>query len=315
MKQFWLIFVVFCFLSAQKTVAIIDFEGIGISRDEALALSRKFGSEFQNLSDAKYTLIEREQIGEILKEQGFQMSGCVSSECIVEVGKFLGAELIVTGSISKVGDIYSIVARLLSVETTEIIKSVSFEHAGDIGLLLTSGMKKTARDLLKDPKSNVNSKDDLDYKREIIDSIINQYANKKEKNKRFWYSPNIPEKKLKNAKAIYLSDTLKPENVKFLYDDTASNNGSFGIALTYDGLHAMTSCIQCIEPPNDKSRNPIFFIPFENITSVDFVKNEYTEITLIINKKAFASLDYGLTIETQKAVINILNGISKELKD
>ena len=44
-------------------------------------------------------------MGAILEEQGLQQSGCVSSECAVEVGNALGAKFIVTGSISKVGNI------------------------------------------------------------------------------------------------------------------------------------------------------------------------------------------------------------------
>jgi hypothetical protein len=37
-------------LSAQLTVAVLDFEGIGVSDDEARALSGRFGTEFMTLS-------------------------------------------------------------------------------------------------------------------------------------------------------------------------------------------------------------------------------------------------------------------------
>ena len=41
---------------------------------------------------------------DILKEQGFQQTGCTSDECVVEVGKIIGVQQMVGGSISKVGN-------------------------------------------------------------------------------------------------------------------------------------------------------------------------------------------------------------------
>ncbi len=78
-------------ITAQQTVAVLDFEGIGVSEDETRALSGRFANEFMGLSSGRYVIVERQQMGEILKEQGFQQSGCVSSECAVEVGAALGA--------------------------------------------------------------------------------------------------------------------------------------------------------------------------------------------------------------------------------
>jgi len=136
------------YLFSQQTVAVLDFEGIGVSKDEARALSNRFGSEFMDLSKGRYTLVERQQMGEILEEQGLQQSGCVSSECAVEVGAALGAKFIVTGSISKVGTIFSVNARLLDVESSQILKSISHDQMGNIGVLLTSGMREAAAKLL-----------------------------------------------------------------------------------------------------------------------------------------------------------------------
>ena len=78
------LFISLIFISSifsQQTIAVLDFEGIGVSPEEARALSNRFGSEFLELAGYKYTLVERQAMGEILKEQGLQQSGCVSSEC------------------------------------------------------------------------------------------------------------------------------------------------------------------------------------------------------------------------------------------
>jgi len=152
MKHLYTIFALILTLSnitAQETVAVLEFEGIGVSQDEAKALSARFGSEFMDLSKGRYTLVERQQMGEILEEQGLQQSGCVSSECAVEVGAALGAKFIIIGSISKVGTIFSINARMLDVESSQILKSINHDQVGDIGLLLTTGMREAAAKLLE----------------------------------------------------------------------------------------------------------------------------------------------------------------------
>ncbi|MEC7821535.1 MAG: tetratricopeptide repeat protein [Candidatus Neomarinimicrobiota bacterium] len=150
MKQYlkFLILLIGISLSAQQTLAVLDFEGIGISENEAKALSGRFGSEFMTLSKGVYTLVERNRMGQVLKEQGFQNTGVVSSEDAVKIGEALGAEYIVTGSISKVGTLFSINARLLNVQSAEIIKSISHDHMGDIMDLMTKEIKESATKLL-----------------------------------------------------------------------------------------------------------------------------------------------------------------------
>jgi hypothetical protein len=84
---------------------------------------------------------------EVLKEQGFQQTGCVSEECAVEVGKMLGTKMIVVGSISKVGSTFSINAKIVDVASGEIIKSANYKYQGAIDGLLISGMAEVASQL------------------------------------------------------------------------------------------------------------------------------------------------------------------------
>ena len=146
-KSLTILILLFSFVSAQQTIAVIEFEGLGISQIEAKALTNRLRDEL--VKTGKYTVIERGRMEEILKEQAFQQTGCVSSECAVEVGKLLGVENIITGSISKVGTIYSVSARAFSVASGEIIKTAVYDHSGDIGGLLTQGMRKVAEELGK----------------------------------------------------------------------------------------------------------------------------------------------------------------------
>ena len=78
-------------LAAGKyTVAILDFEGRGISQLESATLTDRLSSELANTN--AIILVERGQMSEILDEQGFQQSGCTSDECAAEVGALLGVK-------------------------------------------------------------------------------------------------------------------------------------------------------------------------------------------------------------------------------
>ena len=86
---------------------------------------------------------------EVLKEQGFQQSGCTTDECMVEIGRLVGVEKIIGGSISKVGNTYSISIRIVSVETGSILHTTTYDYKGEIDELLTNGMREVAIGLLK----------------------------------------------------------------------------------------------------------------------------------------------------------------------
>jgi len=83
----------------------------------------------------------------VLDEQKFQYSGCVDTKCAVEIGMMLGAKYIVVGSVSKVGNTYSIDSRLINVKTGESYQSAEFNHKGEIDYLLLEGMKSVAYQL------------------------------------------------------------------------------------------------------------------------------------------------------------------------
>ena len=102
------------------------------------------------LFNTKYfKVIEREMMEEILTEQGFQQTGCATDECMVRVGKLIGVEQIVGGSISKVGRTYSVSSRIVSVETGKILKGTTYDYKGEIDELLTEGMRMVAIGLVQ----------------------------------------------------------------------------------------------------------------------------------------------------------------------
>jgi curli biogenesis system outer membrane secretion channel CsgG len=73
-----------------------------------------------------YKIVDRDNIDLIRAEQQFQLSGEVDDSSMVEIGKFIGANIIVTGKIVARNGNYFIILRVLDVKTSELL-SISTE--------------------------------------------------------------------------------------------------------------------------------------------------------------------------------------------
>ncbi|MDD9888107.1 MAG: hypothetical protein OXU46_05740 [Candidatus Marinimicrobia bacterium] len=119
---------------AKPTAAVLDFVGSGITTQEAQVLTQRLGSELVQ-TDA-LIMVERNQMNEIMEEQGFQQAGCTSAECAAEIGALLGVQKMISGSFGKIGNSYTIEARMFTVETGETEKTVSKTYKGEVDGLL-----------------------------------------------------------------------------------------------------------------------------------------------------------------------------------
>ena len=118
----------------KTTVAVLEFEGRGINQMEAATLTDRMMSELVNTNAV--IMVERNQMDEILSEQGFQQSGCTSSECAAEVGALLGVQNMVSGAFGKLGNSYTIDAKMFSVETGATVRAVTNTYKGEVDGLL-----------------------------------------------------------------------------------------------------------------------------------------------------------------------------------
>jgi len=105
------------FAEEKIKIAVMDLDAKNVPKATAFAVSDLLRNDLY--ASKKYTIVERSQMEKILKEQMFQQTGCVSTECAVEVGKILNATQMIVGSISTLGLEYSITIRVVDVETTE----------------------------------------------------------------------------------------------------------------------------------------------------------------------------------------------------
>lgn len=148
-------------MANQQTLAILDFEAIGVTKDEALILTKKLSSEL--VKNNQFIVLERGKIDTILKEQGFQQTGCITSECAVEVGQILGVSKMASGSIGKLGDIYYVEVKLIDVATSKILKNVDRTVAGKLSGVLLTGIPEIAAELSGKESSDLQSNPVLRY--------------------------------------------------------------------------------------------------------------------------------------------------------
>ena len=80
--------------------------------------------EYQLVFARKFTIVDRNALDTIRREQNFQMSGEVSDSSAVSIGQMLGANIVITGSITEVGTNQRLSIRALDVKTAQIIAMV-----------------------------------------------------------------------------------------------------------------------------------------------------------------------------------------------
>jgi TolB-like protein len=123
-------------LSAQvqqkDKIAILTLKNSnGVTNGEAEILSDRLRNEF--FSTGIVEVMERDQMQNILNEQGLQQSGlCTDEGCMVELGKMLGVKRLIAGSIGKLGSIYMLNVRSIDVSTGKIDCAVTNDVKGEI---------------------------------------------------------------------------------------------------------------------------------------------------------------------------------------
>ncbi|MDZ7364223.1 MAG: penicillin-binding protein activator LpoB [candidate division KSB1 bacterium] len=115
-------------------IAILNLEGRGISESEATTLTGQLRGHLVNLGT--FIVLDRHKMEDILKEQGFQQSGCTLTEYTVRAGRLLNVQKMVAGSIGKIGKTRAVNIFMIDVESGRIEKSFNRNAGGEIDSLL-----------------------------------------------------------------------------------------------------------------------------------------------------------------------------------
>jgi hypothetical protein len=142
--------------SAADIVAVNNLKATGVTANEALSLTDALRSELGK--SGKYQVMERSQMDDILKEQGFQQSGvCDEATCAIEMGKVLAVNYMVLGNIGMVGKTYTLSVRFVEVGSGKILKDFTEYHKGTADELLTKVIPMLAQKIAgtyQPPKKN-----------------------------------------------------------------------------------------------------------------------------------------------------------------
>jgi hypothetical protein len=106
-----------------KKLAVVGITSRTKNIDEETASGVMVFIENAFVNVGKVRVVDRENITKIVKEYEFQQSDLTDESTAVEIGKLSGADIIVIGSISYVGEIFYLNIKIISVETAEIIGS------------------------------------------------------------------------------------------------------------------------------------------------------------------------------------------------
>jgi len=125
-------------------IAVMSLEeGSKSGSDILVILNNRLRSELVNTG--RFDVMERSRMDEILKEHGFQQTGlCDDNECIIKVGNMLGVNRMVISDFGKIGNMYSVSARIVDIESGKILLSRSEDCECPIEDVLTKSMRNLA---------------------------------------------------------------------------------------------------------------------------------------------------------------------------
>jgi hypothetical protein len=103
------------------TIAVMDIDSPDTVQNDYIvsALMQRF------VALGKYDVVERNRLDTVKKEVSAQLSGDVSDESIVGIGRQFGAAVVITGTITRQGPISILEIRAIDVETARILHIAS----------------------------------------------------------------------------------------------------------------------------------------------------------------------------------------------
>lgn len=129
-------------------VAVMPLQTRGVDSNATRILEDAIADGLVGTGEVR--LMERAQMNQVLAEQGFQESGsCDQSECAVQMGKLLGVERAVVGSVGLLGKTYVINTRVVDIGSGEVLKSSQQRLTGEIDQVLSDLVPKVVADLTR----------------------------------------------------------------------------------------------------------------------------------------------------------------------
>lgn len=134
---------------AQYTLAVLQFDSNGkLSESETSMLTERLQNELQKTG--VFELMDRATVENTLQRVSFSEVGCNDLDCAVQAGRNLGAQVVVNGSVRKVGSLFFLDVNMVHVGSGQSVNSVKEDFDGDFDRL-KSYMATVARKLIGAP--------------------------------------------------------------------------------------------------------------------------------------------------------------------
>jgi hypothetical protein len=133
-------------LKAQLVISILDFEGEGLSKNILRASYKKL--EAKLFETRRFTITAKDIRDDILKEAEFQYSGQCADDCLVELGKQLGADYLVGGEIIDLIDSYQLNISITDIEEGTLFSTVE-TMTGHNTTDILNGVEKLALEMTR----------------------------------------------------------------------------------------------------------------------------------------------------------------------
>jgi TolB-like protein len=95
------------------------------------------------VNNSAFTIVDRRNLEMLQQELNFQMSGEVSEEIALSIGKMFGAQSIISGHIEQMGSTYRLQIQAIEVETAKIQGMQNFRIADDPFLPILLGQRRS----------------------------------------------------------------------------------------------------------------------------------------------------------------------------
>ncbi len=186
---FLLIFLSTSFGETKIKLAILDFKVIGLNMDLALAIYDEF--VIRLIDSGKFTVTERDDLEKVMNELSLQNQDEFDEKSSVEIGKYLGAQIVLFGKIQKIGSKYRLSIKGVEVKTATaaFAKLITVENEDllfdNIPLLINQIIDETTVGERKEEQKILNKEkqqkiEELNNK---INSLKNDIKNMEEQNK------------------------------------------------------------------------------------------------------------------------------------
>jgi TolB-like protein len=132
-------------LSGAPRIAVLEFEGTGVSDAERRAVTNQLRNDLVN--QWAFTVLDRARTEAVLDELAFQQQGVTDARQAARIGRLLNVESIVAGQITRLERAYQVHAQMIRVETAAVERTESIVYRGDIVGLLADGVPRLAERL------------------------------------------------------------------------------------------------------------------------------------------------------------------------